>query len=370
MATFTKASVPLGAKTLPGSYYTSHVTFGQERDRIFAAHWVCIGREEQLGERGDYIVAEVASESIIVVRDDRGQLRAHFNVCRHRGTRICADSRGKFGAAIVCPYHAWTYGLDGRLLAARFMEGTPGFSKSDYALASVALATWNGFVFVNLSPSAQKFEEAFAPVLDRFAAWVIGRLRVGRRIDYDLSCNWKLVVQNYSECYHCPLIHPALERLSSSQSGRNDLLDGAFLGGYMTVRQGGGAMTINGRSARPTLGAVAGEDLDRAYYYALFPTMLLSLHRDYVMAHYLRPLAPDKTQVTCEWLFDPVTMAAPGFDASDAVEFWDMTNRQDWHVCELSQQGIASRAYRPGPYSNQEGLLHAFDRHYLSVMGS
>ncbi|MDQ2816948.1 MAG: aromatic ring-hydroxylating dioxygenase subunit alpha [Candidatus Eremiobacteraeota bacterium] len=354
--------------TLPGSYYTSNDTFAAERERIFATHWLCVGREEQLPKPGDYFLSEILDESIIVVRDDEARLRAFYNVCRHRGTRMCTQESGRFGGAITCPYHAWTYGLDGRLRTARVMDATPGFSKSDYPLNSVALAAWNGFLFLNVSRDPTPLGRAFAPVVNRFAPWQIERLRVARSIEYDLACNWKLIVQNYSECYHCPLIHPALERLSPSDSGRNDLAQGAFLGGYMTLRRAGGAMTSNGASQRPTIGSVAGDDVHRAYYYSLFPTMLLSLHRDYVMAHVLRPLGPARTLVSCQWLFDPAVMAGDSFDPSDAVDFWDMTNRQDWHVCELSQLGISSRAYRPGPYSHMEGLLHAFDRHYLEAM--
>ena len=128
-------------------------------------------------------------------------------------------------------------------------------------------------------------------------------------------------------------------------------------------------MTLSGHTARPPVGNVAGDDLERVYYYTMFPNMLLSLHPDYVMVHYVTPVSFDRTLVACEWLFDPETMAKPGFDPSDAIEFWDMTNRQDWHVCELSLSGIASRAYSPGPYGNQEGLLEAFDRNYLAALG-
>jgi Rieske 2Fe-2S family protein len=127
---------------------------------------------------------------------------------------------------------------------------------------------------------------------------------------------------------------------------------------------------MTGHSSRPPVGSVDGADLDRMYYYTIFPSLLLSLHPDYVMVHYAKPLAPDRTEVVCAFLFDPKTIAQPGFDPSDAVDFWDLTNRQDWHVNELTQLGLNSRAYSPGPYSNAEGLLSAFDRHYLSVMGA
>ena len=230
------------------------------------------------------------------------------------------------------------------------------------------LAEWEGFLFVSLAPDPEPFPTAFAPPTDKFAAWHLPELRAARRIDYEVRSNWKQIIENYSECYHCPSIHPQLCRLSPPTSGRNDLGEGPFLGGYSTLNRPAGSLTMSGQTIRPPLGEVAGEDLGRVYYYAIFPNLLLSLHPDYVMTHTLRPLGAGRTQVACEWLFDPATMAGPGFDPSDAVEFWDLTNRQDWEVCELAHLGVGSRAYTPGPYSHAEGLLDAFKREYLRRM--
>jgi Rieske 2Fe-2S family protein len=206
---------------------------------------------------------------------------------------------------------------------------------------------------------------ALAPHLQR---WDAARLTEVRRITYDVACNWKLVFQNYSECYHCPVIHPQLDKLSPSDSGRNDFTSGALLGGYSELRPNVDSLTMRGVRERPLLGSVDGEDERRSYYYTIFPSLLLSLHPDYLMYHTMRPIAPNRTEVACAWLFDPKTADARGFDPSDAIEFWDLTNRQDWHVNALTQAGISSRAYTPGPYANAEGLLHAFDRHYLATM--
>jgi Rieske 2Fe-2S family protein len=205
--------------------------------------------------------------------------------------------------------------------------------------------------------------------MGKFAAWHLPTLREGRRHDYEVRANWKQIVENYSECYHCPLIHPQLCRLSPATSGRNDLLEGPFLGGYSTLDRPGGSLTTSGHTNRPPLGEVAGEDLGRVYYYAIFPNLLISLLPDYILVHTLSPLGAGCTRVACAWLFDPETMSRPGFDPGDAVEFWDLTNRQDWEVCELAHLGVGSRGYTPGPYSNAEGLLDAFDREYLRRMG-
>jgi glycine betaine catabolism A len=369
MQTFVKPNVGAGARTLAASWYVSPDVFAREQERVFAREWLCVGREENVARPGDFFTAERAGESLIVTRDTESRAHAFYNVCRHRGSRICDAASGHFQGSIQCPYHAWTYGLDGALKAARNMAEVRGFERTQYPLKEAAAALWEGFVFVNLDPQ-QRFEESFAPLIGRFARWNIGALATARSLKYELACNWKLVFLNYSECYHCPLVHPQLDKLSPSDSGRNDLAEGPFLGGYSELRHHGTSLTTSGRSSRPPLGSVDGVELDRVYYYTIFPSLLLSLHPDYVMVHYVKPLAVDRTEVICAFLFDPATIARPDFDPSDAVDFWDLTNRQDWHVNELTQLGLRSRAYSPGPYSNAEGLLSAFDRHYLRVMGA
>lgn len=367
MRDFVKAALPQAAKTLEASWYLSPDVFARERDRIFSRSWICAGRADRIATAGEFVTIDVAGESLILTRDLEGLPRVFFNVCRHRGTLLCTRESGAFKGSIQCPYHAWTYGLNGSLLAARNMDDVPGFDRSDYPLRQAHLAEFDGFLFVSIDP-AQRSEQTFAPLIGRFRAWTGGALRSGGRINYTLECNWKLVFQNYSECYHCPVIHPQLERLSPSDSGRNDLTEGPFLGGYSTLREPGQSLTTSGKTSRAPLPGLGSGEMLRVYYYTIFPSLLLSLHPDYVMAHYVQPVAPDRTLVTCEWLFNADAMERPGFDGTDAVEFWDTTNRQDWAVNELTQRGIRSRAYTPGPYSQAEGLLHAFDRYYLNVM--
>jgi Rieske 2Fe-2S family protein len=368
VTTFAKPSVRSGSRTLPAHWYTSADVFANERERIFAQHWICVGRAEQLERPGDFFTCTVADESLIVTRDAHAHVHAFFNVCRHRGTRICEAPDGHFSGSIQCPYHAWTYGLDGALMVARNMESVEDFDRAEYPLHEAGVAEFEGFLFVNVAREPQPFAQAFAPLLGRFAEWEVDSLRSARSIAYDLACNWKLVFLNYSECYHCPVVHPQLEKLSPSESGRNDLIQGPFLGGYSELRETCNSLTTSGKSARPSIGRVSGENLTRSYYYTIFPSLLFSLQRDYVMVHYVQPVAVDRTRVVCAWLFDPNTMAAPNFDPSDVVEFWDLTNRQDWHVSELTQMGVQSRAYTPGPYANAEGLLSAFDEYYIQIM--
>jgi Rieske 2Fe-2S family protein len=357
-----------GAMTLPQHYFTSPEIFAEEQERIFASCWLCVGHENQIANSGDFFVQEVESESLIILRDHHGTIRGFYNLCRHRGTRLCEKERGRLSESIQCPYHAWTYGLDGRLIGAPHMNQLEGFDKADYPLYAVPLAIWEGFIFVNLAAEPEPFETTFAPLLNKFTQWNLPQLRSAKRIQYDVRANWKLIFENYSECYHCPLVHPTLAKLTPYDAAENDLYEGAFLGGFMPIPKAG-SITMSGRTCALPLGDFSPQDHQRVYYYSLFPNMFLSLHPDYAMVHILWPQSPSLTIIFCDWLFYPDSFSHPDFNPNDAIDFWDMTNRQDWHVCELSQQGISSRRYQPGPYSPRESIPAAFDREYLRVFG-
>ncbi|CAN5484365.1 aromatic ring-hydroxylating dioxygenase subunit alpha [soil metagenome] len=372
MSAFSKTTETFtaGALTLPQRYFIAPEVFAEEQAKVFARQWVCVGHQSQLPKAGDYFVHEVAGESLIIVRDKSGGVRGHYNVCRHRGTRLCEEATGH-AAAIQCPYHAWTYRLDGRLLAAPHMDAVPGFDKGDFSLQAVNLSLWEGFIFVRLADEPTALAEVFAPLAGKFSHWNLPQLRSARRITYDVRANWKLVFQNYSECYHCPGVHPALARVSPYDSAENDLCEGPFLGGFMDIAKGA-SLTISGNACARPVGKIRDADQSRVFYYSIFPNLLLSLHPDYVMVHQIWPQSPERTLIECDWFFHPDAAGAtdPGYNPDDAIEFWDITNRQDWHVCELSQQGIASLAYRPGPYSPRESIPAAWDREYLRVMAS
>ena len=358
------------ATTLPGEYYTSDAIFASEEERIFARRWLCAGRADALASPGDYRLVHVGRESLIVVRGKDGEARAFFNVCRHRGTRLCAEPAGHFTGGIQCPYHAWTYGLDGALLAAPHMVDVPWFEKSDHPLVAAPLAEWEGFLFVNLSREASPLDDALRPLLGRFAPWRLPTLKTARTIEYDVAANWKLIFQNFSECYHCPPVHPALSKLSHYRSGANNLREGPILGGYMTITPEGGSVTTSGRMCGAPLGEIAGDDLQRVYYYSIFPSAFLTIQPDLVMATRLSPVSASRTRVVCDFLFAPASLSAPGSDPEDGIQIWDVTNLQDWRMCELAQQGVSSRAYAPGFYSREESLLAAFDREYLSSLSA
>ncbi|MEP6822508.1 MAG: aromatic ring-hydroxylating dioxygenase subunit alpha [Chthoniobacterales bacterium] len=360
----TAESFIAGAKTLPQRYFVSDEVFAEEAAKIFSARWICVGHESELARAGDFLLAEVSGESLILTRDQAGGVRGFYNVCRHRGTRLCETASGH-SVAIQCPYHAWTYALDGRLIGAPQMED---LAKSDYSLYPVRVESWEGFLLVNLDADAAALEQVFAPVLGKFAHWNLPRLRSAKRIDYEVRANWKLIFENYSECYHCPGVHPLLAKVSPSDSAQNDLVEGPFLGGFMAIAEGA-SLTMSGKACAIAVGEMQSADHARVFYYSIFPNLLLSLHPDYVMVHRLTPCSPERTLVQCDWFFNPDAFTQTDFHPEDAVEFWDTTNRQDWHVCELSQKGISSRAYAPGPYSPRESIPAAWDREYLRQLG-
>jgi Rieske 2Fe-2S family protein len=367
--------MPAGATTLPAAYYVDPAYFSREMESLFARMWICAGRTEQVERPGQFFVREALGESIIITRPPTalgadgasGAVNAFYNVCRHRGTKLCTEHDGSFAGSIQCPYHAWTYDLDGRLIGAPHMDEVPHFKKDDYPLRRVHADVWDGHIFINLAESPAPLSAQLADLPGKFRQWDMASLKLGKRIVYDVRANWKLVIQNYNECLHCPNLHPALNKLSHYLSGENEPLHAAYMGGRMDLRPGVDTLSMDGSCPRAFLPGLSPEEARRVYYYAIFPNMLLSLHPDYMMVHTLWPIAPNRTINICEWHFHPKELARPDFDANDAIEFWDMTNRQDWHVCELSQAGIASRAYTPGPYSNREDLLYAFDRMIVGV---
>jgi Rieske 2Fe-2S family protein len=249
------------------------------------------------------------------------------------------------------------------------MQEVAGFDKTQWPLKPVAIAQWHGFLFLNVAPEPQPFAAALPALDGRFGRWPLAALRAVHQEIYEVAANWKLLFHNYSECYHCPAAHPQLNKLTSYRDSDNDLEEGAVLGGPMILSDADGSMTTHGARCAPPFATLDAGARGRVYYYTLFPSAFLSLHPDYVLVHRLQPIAVGRTRVTCDWYFHPEAIAAPGFDARPAIEFWDLTNRQDWALCESVMRGIGSSAWTPGPYSELESQLAAFDRHYLKVLG-
>ena len=356
--------------TLPRRFYADPDFYRAELQRFYFNRWICAGRTDAIPRAGDYFTRTIGDESLIITRSGSGEIHALFNVCRHRGTRLCDAAEGHLTDRIQCPYHNWTYDLEGRLLAAPHMA--PGFCKDDYPLHRAGCEIWEGNIFVHLGaasshlntpapPAPPALRDQLADLPARFAGWQMGDLRMGRRIVYDVKANWKLIVLNYNECLHCPNLHPALNKLHHYLDADNVAPTACYCGGAMGFRDGVETMSMDGKRRREYLPGLSEAQRQQVVYYAIYPNFLLSLHPDYVMTHTLWPRAHDRTEIVCEWHFHSTELARPDFHADDAIEFWDLTNREDWWIAEQSQLGINSRLYQPGPYSEREELLWSFD---------
>ncbi len=353
------------ASLLPARTYHDPAILEWEREHIARRDWVLVAREEDVPEPTSFRLVELEGESIILVRCRDGILRAFYNVCRHRGTAVEERECGK-AVRFQCPYHAWIYNLEGKLIRAKHTDDLEDFSFETFGLAPIHVATWQGFIFLNLSEGeVEPLVSQLGDLVDHFARFDFTTLRSAKRIEYDVAANWKFIAENYSECYHCPGVHPQLNKLTPYDLGGEFEPNGAWQGGYMELVDGAETMALDGghgsRGGRPPMCGITTEDEIRVYYYVVWPLAFLSIHPDYLLVHRLEPIAPDRTRVICEWLFEKEIIERPDFDPSEPIEFWDMTNQQDWHVCELQQRGTRSRTWKAGRYSSEEASVQAFD---------
>ncbi len=359
--------------TLTGADYTSAAVYEEERERLFFGDWVCVGRGAEIAATGEYLVRDLAGESILVIRNRAGEPRAFYNVCAHRGTMLldAEPGCGQLGKALKCPYHAWSYDFDGLLLATPNVHEEEAFVRSDYRLAPVAVAEHAGFLFVNLSEQPRPFAawllDSNETIAD-FERYGMGELRLARRITYDVAANWKVVVENYNECLHCPNIHPELVRVVPLFR-KGDVWDGETADGGNLMIDGATSFTATGTSDLPKFPNLL--DADYGMYYGVFqfPNLMVNLHPDSVMAYLVYPNGPGRTTVVSEFYFRPEAIALPGFDPSPTVELWDLISRQDWAVCGRAQRGVSSRSYRSGVYPSKDRLLFDFNERWRRAMG-
>jgi glycine betaine catabolism A len=355
------ALAPFGkSSTLPSEAYTSESVFRWELDHFFDRTWVCVGRSEDLRSAGDQRAVAIGLESALLTRGEEGGLHAFYNVCRHRGHELLETGCGTNQKFIRCPYHAWAYGLDGALAGAPGFGKLAGFDRDGYSLVPLRIVEWHGWLFANASGDAPAFGDHIGNLGELIKNHRPEELVAGARHDYEVAANWKVITENYHECYHCSVIHPEFSRVSPPTSSLNLEPEGLWVGGPMDLAEGTQTMSLSGESQAPTLPHLAEGQERKVYYFGLFPNLLLSVHPDYIMTHRLRPLAPDRTAIECEWLFSREAVEAQGFDPSYASDFWDITNRQDWRACEGVQRGVSSRGYRQGPLSPREDAVYQF----------
>jgi glycine betaine catabolism A len=358
-------------RTLHRDFYFSEELFQREKERIFWRQWVCAGRVEELLRPGDYLVREVGGESVLIVRTREGALAAHYNVCRHRGSRLVPESsRGSFTSGIRCPYHAWTYSLDGTLRTAPYLDEEPGFTKAELGLHRVGIESWGGFFFLQLTPTGSAVPglmTQLGAMPERLTRYPLPELRSARQIRYDVAANWKVLLENYNECYHCGPVHPELCRLvpAFKQRGGSDL----DWDRGVPHREGAWTFTENGTSNRKPFDGLNDDEQVRHKGELIYPNFMLSLSADHVTAYTLWPQTPSQTTVLCDFLFHPSEIEDPAFDPADAVSFWDRVNQQDWAICENVQRGMQARVFEYGFYAPMENASLDIRRYITEKLG-
>ena len=356
-------------QTLPGRDYHAPDVFELDRERIFFRSWYYVGRAEELDEPGAYVAVDVAGEGVIVVRGRDGELRGFYNVCRHRGSRLCDVGPGRLRGAIKCPYHAWSYSLDGRLIGTP-MVGKDEVDRDSLGLWPVTVAVWAGFLFVNLAEEPAPLVESLGAqdqpplAFERFGP--LDELRVGFRTVTDVAANWKILIENYNECLHCPTVHPELVQVVPTY-GRGNVIEAGRDDGGVGIAGGGTSFTRNGHSALPVMPGFLDGEATSIYGASIFPNMFLDISGTSTVATCLQPRGPELTTIVAEYLFRPEVIDEPGFDPSEIVEFTELVANQDYVVCERVQQGVRSRAFTHGVYAEKDELPLAFNRRYLAA---
>jgi Rieske 2Fe-2S family protein len=386
MGTPDKAATPPTAATPPESYnglkehtpgiaaemYFDPRHHERELRKIWQRNWIYVGRTADLAVPRSFRTFELGDQKVLLVRDEAGVLRGFHNTCRHRGAALCRESAGVMrSAAIICPYHAWTYNLQGGLERTSSRQHAHGFDVADFPLYRIDVREWRGFVFVALTDTPPPFELTFDPPLNRFDAWPLEDLVVGHVLQKIIRCNWKVFWENYNECLHCPTVHPRLSQLVPLY-GRGLLeerddphwdrhaadTDPKYKGG---LRAGARTWSLDGQLTGQPFADICAEDRKLgAIYLTGLPSMFIVGHLDYVRVVRLRPLGPEQTELRVEYLFSAATLAAPGFDLRNVVDFTDLVMTEDAEVCELNQAGLHAAPHACGVVMPEEYAIRQF----------
>lgn len=389
---------------LERDFYVAPEVFAADLARIFHRHWIFVGYAFQVPRPGDFFTYKVGGESIIVLRDRSGAIRAFHNVCRHRGSRICKTEQGH-AHRLVCPYHRWTYELDGALVLDTSREF--GVDKTELSLRPVALEDAAGLLFVSLLPgeAPPDFSDALATIRRKMKPHALERAKIAHQIDYVVKANWKLVFENNRECYHCPPNHKEYNTAAYDVQRDMAMLDPSLQPGMdaivaranarfrsLGLDEGDALSTMTGVSWRchrtPVMEGFVTQSMDGkplcsrlmgdikewdsgTLRTTVFPNFWQHTNCDYAAAARLTPIGPDETHVRGYWLVDAAAVEGKDYTLDRLLPIWDLTNRQDWTICEDQQAGVSSRAYVPGPYSRirERNVAHFLDW-YLSELGA
>ncbi|HUK09563.1 MAG TPA: aromatic ring-hydroxylating dioxygenase subunit alpha [Stellaceae bacterium] len=376
-------------------FYRDPVLFRRDIERIFLRHWLCVGHVSGFRAAGDFKTVEIAGESAIILRGEDGDLRAFVNVCRHRGSRICAEESGRT-ASLICPYHGWTYGLDGKLEAARHMPGD--FDLASHGLRRLHLRVIEGLILMSLAEAPLSLDNAEATLQTCLGPFDWARARVAHRERYPIAANWKLAVENYLECYHCAPAHPEYSRLhaleqppariermnqqlrmraaalgtdaptrnhwKSSDSGEE-----AVFGFRYPLYEGVETGSEDGRRVAPLMGNLRGHD-GGATSVHFGPASFFLAYADHGVIYRFLPRAVDRTEIEVIWLVREDARSGADFDPAKLTWLWRVTSEADQRIIEQNQLGVASRYYAPGPYAPMEANTSRYVAWYLHEISS
>ncbi len=354
--------------TLRSADYCSEEVFALDRQRIFHAGWMYVCHIDGL-PAGTRRVFDIAGESTIVSRDVDGALHAFANVCRHRGAELCDRAAAEASkGSIRCPYHSWTYGLDGALLATPRVDDE--FDRTAYGLWPRHVDMWNGMVFVSLAerPSALvDWISEQSPALLQFASLPVADYRIGARTEAVVAANWKVLMENYAECLHCAVVHPELtEVIPLYRTGH--VVDPDRDDGAVALAPGSTALATNGTSTQSVLpGYGETPEYDGA---AVFPNMFFDLGPTSLALTSIVPTAADRCVVVSEYLFSADDVERADFDPSPEVGFNELIAAQDYVVCEMVQRGVASASFESGVLTEKDSYVAEFVDQYLRVRGT
>ena len=387
------ASQPAG-HSLQQALYVSEAAFAHDMDRVFSRHWILAGHASCAAAPGDWFVADIATESVIVVRGQDGALRAFANVCRHRGSRICLEPAGH-ARALVCPYHAWAYNLDGTLRSARLMP--PGFDKSGHGLIAVQIAVIEGLVFITLAAQPLSIETVRTTIEAAHRPYGWATAKVAHRQTYPLQANWKLAVENYLECYHCTPSHPEYSRLHALERPLEQI---SALNAAMRARTC--ALGVDVPEADHRVGSGTGEAPVFTFRYALYdgvrtggpdgapvaplmggfsdydggvtsthvaPSSFFIAYPDHGVIYRFIPVTATSSAMELIWLVRGDATEGVDYDLDRLTWLWRVTTEADKRITEDNQRGVNSRFYRPGPYSPAEPNAIAWVAWYLAEIG-
>jgi Rieske 2Fe-2S family protein len=357
---------------LPAQWYYDPAHHDRELEAFWYDKWIAVARAEELHGVGDWRVVRIGTQSIILLRDADEKIRAFHNTCRHRGSILCTEEAGRFERhRIVCPYHSWVYDLEGRLVATPNRMETPDFHAEDFPLFEVAADTWGGFVFIHLAGAkAPPLRETLGDREDRYERYGLADLRIGKRIVIEVRANWKLLAENFSECFHCPPVHPELCRVITAyrDAGAWGLRDEPE--SKPEYKPGTATLTLDGTARLPPFRNLTDEQRRTIYIPDMLPpSLFLNVHPDYVNAHLMFATGPTSVRMVYDWLFEPQHLPLSPQDLEHYVALWDVTNRQDARNCEWQQQGIRSREFKVGYYVPQEFDCHRFAQWVRAGLG-